>query len=76
MLLLGGLTLGAGALTAVAAAGESKKEKYPHIEAAIRELHEAHRCMKDAPHDFGGHRVEALELINRTIRQLELCLKY
>jgi hypothetical protein len=32
--------------------------------------------MEHAAHDFGGHRVEAIEATNQAIKQLELCLKY
>jgi predicted metal-dependent hydrolase len=73
---LGGAVLGVGALAAVADAGEAKQHKHPRIVAAINELQEAHRYLKAAPHEFGGHRAKALELIDRTIRQLEICLKF
>jgi len=76
ILTLGGAVLGVGTLAAVADGGEAKKHKHPRIVAAIDELREAHRYLKAAPHEFGGHRAKALELIDKTIRQLELCLKF
>ena len=76
ILALGGAVLGVGALAPLADAGEGKKHKHPRIVAAINELHEAHRYLKAAPHEFGGHRAKALDLIDKTIRQLELCLKF
>jgi hypothetical protein len=32
--------------------------------------------LKEADHDFGGHRKEALEAVDVAIKQLELALKY
>ena len=51
-------------------------EPHPHIRAALHELREARAELKTAAHDFGGHRVEALEATDQAIRQLEECLKY
>ena len=62
---------------AVAFAAEpSPTERHPHIRAALHELREAREELKTAAHDFGGHRVEALEATDKAIRQLEECLKY
>jgi uncharacterized membrane protein len=51
-------------------------EPHPHIRAALHELHEAQGELKRAAHDFGGHREEALEAVDKAIHQLEVCLKY
>jgi uncharacterized membrane protein len=51
-------------------------EPHPHIRAALHELRETQVELKRAAHDFGGHREEALEAVDRAIRQLEICLKY
>jgi len=74
MLACGGLALGVTAMTG--AAGAFPFEKHPRIRAALAELREAHKYIKNAPHDFGGHRADALATIDATIRQLEICLKY
>lgn len=58
------------------AAGQEKKEKHPHIHAALKELKEARKELKEADHDFGGHRVEAIEAIDKAIVQLEKALKH
>ena len=38
----------------------SAKERHPHIHKAIEELREARKELKEADHDFGGHREMAL----------------
>jgi hypothetical protein len=61
--------------TGTAQAAE-KKERHPHIHAAIKELKDAKKDLKEADHDFGGHRVKAIEAIDHAIEQLEKCLKH
>ena len=51
-------------------------EPHPEIKAALGALRRAKEHMEKAAHDFGGHRVEAIEATNQAIKQLELCLKY
>ena len=65
-----------GAIAQAFAAEASPAERHPHIRAALHELREARGELKTAAHDFGGHRVEALEATDKAIRQLEECLKY
>jgi hypothetical protein len=66
-----------GGPTAVSAKSPAdKKERHPHIHRAIGELREARHELKEADHDFGGHRKEALEAVDVAIKQLELALKY
>jgi hypothetical protein len=59
-----------------AAAAASPAERHPEIREAIEALRRAKAHMEHAAHDFGGHRVEAIEATDRAIRQLELCLKF
>jgi hypothetical protein len=59
-----------------AAAAPAPPEQHPHIRAALRELREAKHELETAAHDFGGHRKEAIESIDNSIRQLEEALKY
>jgi hypothetical protein len=70
----GGLALGTAALAGSALGGAT--ETHPRIRTAIHELRAAEKYLKEAPHDFGGHREKAVDLIGRTARQLEICLKY
>jgi hypothetical protein len=68
----GVLTWMVGALRAA----PERRERHPHIHRALEELRETRRELKDAAHDFGGHRAEALEAVDVAIRQLEVCLKF
>jgi len=77
--LLLGLTLAAASLTPrVAAAETTQQEKaaHPRIARAVDELEEAIRYMEQAPHDFGGHRAEALKASREAVRQLRAALQY
>ncbi len=67
-------TPAANALPATPAA--TPAEPYPQIRQAIAALRRAKEHMERAAHDFGGHRVEAIEATNKAIEQLELCLKF
>ncbi len=51
-------------------------EPHPEIREALASLRRAKAHMEHAAHDFGGHRVEAIEATNQAIKQLELCLKF
>jgi hypothetical protein len=79
-LLLAGLGLlplgGPGVAPAPAQADEKKRERHPHIRAALHELKEAKRDLETADHDFGGHRKEAIKAIDYAIKQLDKALKY
>ena len=53
-----------------------EKAIHPRIVKAIDALEDAVVHMKEAPHDFGGHRVKAIEDSEKAIKQLKLALKY
>jgi uncharacterized protein YqeY len=53
-----------------------KYEHHPHMHHALHELREAHRELKEAKHDFDGHREHALRDVNHAITQIELALKH
>ncbi len=62
-----------------AQAGQRRRpggERHPEIRAAIRALERAKRHLQEAAHDFGGHRAEALEAVNKALEQLKLALQY
>ena len=69
-------TSGGGFTVPAAANAEEKKERHPHIHHALHELKEARKELKEANHDFGGHRVKAIEAIDVAIEQLEKALKH
>ncbi len=51
-------------------------KNHPHIRESIKELKEARVQLKEAKHDFGGHREQALKDVDFAIEQLEICLKH
>jgi hypothetical protein len=61
-------------LTLASAAGGP--EKHPRIHRAIICLQAAITELKAAPHDFGGHRVDAIAAAEKAIEQLKLALAY
>jgi hypothetical protein len=77
MKFLSGLVLGAvlcgGAWTLSA---QNERAMHPRIAKAIEALKDARAYMQAAPHDFGGHRVEAIRASDDAIRQLNFALAY
>jgi hypothetical protein len=64
-----GLSIGATGLLA-------QREFHPRLAKAIDDLRDARAYMQEAPHDFGGHRVEAIRATDEAIKQLELARAY
>jgi hypothetical protein len=58
----------------VTMAGE--KAAHPRIVKAIDALQDAVAYMKAAPHDFGGHKADAIRDSEQAIKQLREALKY
>jgi len=56
--------------------GERARERHPHIHLAIKDLRAAREELKEADHDFGGHREDAMKAIDVAIAQLEVALKF
>jgi hypothetical protein len=52
-----------------------KKILHPRLHAALYELREARTELKEATHDFGGHREKAVKATEAAARQIELALK-
>lgn len=69
-------TPAASALPATPAAAANPAEPHPQIREALASLRRAKEHLQHAAHDFGGHRVEALEATDKAIAQLEICLKF
>jgi ABC-type proline/glycine betaine transport system permease subunit len=77
MLVLSGLALATGAVAMPAAAQPpNKTEPHPYIRKAMHALKRAAEELREAAHDFGGHRKEALEAVEVAHRQLRLCLEH
>jgi hypothetical protein len=58
------------------AQGKGGKAKHKHIEAAIKALELAKQELKEASHDFGGHRQSALGASDAAILELKEALKF
>ena len=68
-----GALLSAGVMTVSA---QPERLRHPRIAKAIEALEDARAYMREAAHDFGGHRVEAIRATDEAIRQLRLALAY
>ena len=65
------LSVGGSALLA-----QNERAMHPRIAAAITALKDARAYMQQAPHDFGGHKAEAIRASDEAIRQLNFALAY
>ena len=77
--LLGVIAAGSALASLPAVAEESVREEareHPRIAKAIHELEDAIHYMEAAPHDFGGHKAEAIEQSKKAVQQLRLALAY
>jgi hypothetical protein len=68
---LAGLCMAASTVTLAAG-----RERHPNIRRALDALRAARNDLEHADHDFGGHRVEAMEAIDRAIEQLGVALRF
>ena len=53
-----------------------EKAAHPRIARAIHQLEDAVAYMEAAPHDFGGHKADAIAASRNAIVQLKLALAY
>ena len=53
-----------------------KGERHPEIRRALHALERAKNDLEHAAHDFGGHRAQALQLVNQAIEQLHQALQF
>jgi hypothetical protein len=74
------LAVGLGVLALpTSARGETTAEEkaaHPRIAQAIDDLEAAIQYMQAAPHDFGGHRANAIQASKQALQQLHQALKY
>jgi hypothetical protein len=68
------LILGLVTLFLPTADAQGKKRWHMHI--AVEELREARRELKEAPHNFGGHREKAILAIDEAIIQIEKSIPF
>ena len=68
--LVGAAVLAAGA--AVSGEALAKRGKQPRMQSALDHLQQAKHALQNASHNKGGHRVAAIDLIDKAIRQVRL----
>jgi hypothetical protein len=77
MRFISGLVLGAllsvGSFTLMA---QNETAMHPRLVKAVAALRDARDYLQQAPHDFGGHRAEAIRATDDAIRQLNMALAY
>jgi len=74
-----GLALATSSLLPLDAAAETSQQEraaHPRIASAIDELEGAIHYMESAPHNFGGHKAEAIKASKEAVRQLRAALQY
>ncbi len=49
-------------------------ERHPHIDEALESMRAAKHHLESADHDFDGHRVKAIEHLDRAIHEAEICM--
>ncbi len=54
-----------------ARAEEHDHDHNPRIHRALDALREAHKELDEAPHDFHGHKKDALEAVDKAIERLD-----
>jgi hypothetical protein len=55
---------------------ETIEEEHPRLERSIHELEETIKFLEAAPHDFGGHREQAIHDCREALRQLREALNF
>lgn len=70
--------LGVSVLPTPAQAETTQEERaaHPRIAQAIDDLEAAIQYMQAAPHDFGGHKANAIQASQHALQQLRQALKY
>lgn len=75
-----GIGTGLGVLSlfawASAAAVAQDRHAYHHLHHALWELRDAHKELREAKHDFGGHREKGLHDIDAAIKQIDIILRH
>ncbi len=76
LLLLASLVVLPLTVTASSARAGEERREHPRISQAITALQGAVAELQAAPHDFGGHRAEAVEACKAALAQLRRALQY
>ena len=68
-----------GAMVSIGGVGlyaQNERMMHPRINKAIISLQDAVEYMKAAPHDFGGHKEDAIRASENALRELRLAMQY
>ena len=76
MRLISGIVLGVVLTAGTGLFAQRERVMHPRLVAAISALRDARGYMMGAPHDFGGHKAEAVRACDEAIRQLDLARAY
>ena len=76
MKFISGLVMGAVLTAGVSLYAQNERAMHPRIAKAIAALRDAREYMQAAPHDFGGHKVDAIRATDEAIKQLNFALAY
>lgn len=76
MKLVLGIVLGVALTAGISLFAQNERAMHPRIAAAITALKDGRAYMAEAPHDFGGHKAEAIRATDEAIRQLNFALAY
>jgi hypothetical protein len=68
------LPVPAAAAVPAAVAAAAMPERHPHIAEAMESMRAAKHHLESAEHDFDGHRVKAIEHLDRAIHEAEICM--
>ena len=52
------------------------EERQPHMQAALHHLQEAQQELRAAEHDKGGHRANAIKLVEQAIGEVDAGIHY
>ena len=70
------LILGLFAFAMLQPTADAQPRKRWHMHIAVDELREARKELKEAPHNYGGHREKAILAIDEAIIQIEKAIPF
>lgn len=76
MKFVAGIVLGVVLTAGSSLLAQNERAMHPRLAAAITALRDARAYLAEAPHDFGGHKADAMRACDDAIRQLNLALAY
>jgi hypothetical protein len=76
MKMIGGVVLGIALSCGVTLFAQNERAMHPRLATAIASLRDARAYLVAAPHDFGGHKADAIRACDDAIKQLNLALAY